>query len=95
VQRISDGKAFGVKLKPGIKPTEIDRLGNLANNKKLNECELEELKKLEAAFSKTMLESNTSEIFIVEEILNFSWKPRLQNNFIKTDILNKNIGSCH
>lgn len=95
VQRISDRKTFGVKLKPGIKPTEIDRLGHMAINKKLNECELEELKKLEEAFSKTMLESNTSEIFIVEEIFNFSWKPQLQNNFIKTDILNKNIGSCH
>jgi formylmethanofuran dehydrogenase subunit E len=95
IQRISDGKAFGVKLKPGIKPKEIDSLGNLANDKKLNACELKELRKLEEAFSKKMLDSNPIDDFMIEEIFNFSWKPQLQNNFTKTDILNKDVGTCH
>lgn len=95
IQRISDGKAFGVNLKPGIKPKEIDSLGNLANTKKLNACELKELRKLEEAFSKKMLDSNPIDDFMIEEIFNFSWKPQLQNNFTKTDILNKNAGTCH
>lgn len=95
IQRISDGKAFGVNLKSGIKPTEIDRLGNLANDKKLNACELDELLKLEEAFSKKMLDSNPKDDFIIEEIFNFSWKPQLQNNFIKTDTINKNSLPCH
>ena len=95
IQRISDGKAFGVKLKPTIKPIEIDRLGNLANEKKLNACELDELRKLEEAFSKKMLNSNPIDDFVIEEIFNFSWKPHLQNNFAKTDIINKKAGRCH
>lgn len=95
IQRISDGKPFGVNLKLGINPTEIDRLGNLANDKKLNACELDELRKLEEAFSKKMLDGNPKDNFIIEEIFNFSWKPQLQNNFTKTDILNKDVGTCH
>ena len=94
IQRISDGKAFGVKLKPGTKPVEIDRLGNLAINKKLNACELEELRKLEDAFSKKMLNSNPSDNFIIEELFDFKWEPQLQNKFIKTDIINKDKGTC-
>jgi acetolactate decarboxylase len=85
----------GVKLKPGIKPTEIDRLGNLANTKKLTACQLDELHKLEEAFSQKMLASISSEVFIIEEISNFTWNPVLQNNFVKTDILNKDSGTCH
>lgn len=94
IQRISDEKAFGVNLKPGIKPTEIDRLGNLANDKKLNSCELDELRKLEEAFSKKMLDGNPKDNFIIEEIFNFSWKPQLQNNFTKTDVINKYSNYC-
>lgn len=95
IQRISNGKAFGVKLKPGTKPAEIDRLGNLAIDKKLNACKLEELRKLEEAFSKKMLNSNPSDKFIIEELFDFKWTPQLQNNFLKTDIINKDTLSCH
>lgn len=94
VQRISDGKTFGVKLKPGIKPTEIDRLGKLANEKKLNACELEELHKLEEVFSKQMLTYNPKDIFSIEEVPNFIWNPNLKNDFIKTDTVNKDILPC-
>lgn len=95
IQRISDGKVFGVKLKPGTKPVEIDRLGNLAINKKLIACEREELHKLEDAFFKKMLNSNPSGNFIIEELFDLEWKTQLQNNFIKTDIINKYSRSCH
>jgi len=94
IQRISDGKTLGVKLKPGIKPSEIDRLGKLANEKKLNACELEELHKLEDAFSKQMLTYNPKDIFSIEEVPNFIWNPNLKNNFIKTDTVNKDILPC-
>ncbi len=36
-----------------------------------------------------------AKIQIVEEILNFAWEPQLQNNFIKTAVINKEIQSCH
>ena len=94
IQRISDGKTLGVKLKPGIKPSEIDRLGKLANEKKLNACELEELHNLEDAFSKQMLTYNPKDIFSIEEVPNFIWNPNLKNNFIKTDTVNKDILPC-
>jgi formylmethanofuran dehydrogenase subunit E len=95
IQRINDGKAFGVKLKPGIKPKEIDSLGILANQLKLSACELNDLWKKENIFLKNLLKSDSSKIFIIEEVNNFIWKPKLENNYTKTDIINKKAGRCH
>ena len=94
VQRIDNGKAYGVKLKSGVKPTVIDSLGNLANNGKLSACEIDSLHKMENNFIEKLYESNSQEIFIVEEITNFFWKPVFKNTFIKTDILNKQKQEC-
>ena len=90
VQRIDNGKTYGVKLKPGIKPAAIDSLGNLANAGKLYACDIDTLHQIENDFLNQLLIIDPRKTFILEEILGFIWKPVLQSSFIKTDILNKN-----
>jgi acetolactate decarboxylase len=94
VQRIDNGKTYGVKLKSGIKPTAIDSLGALANKGLLDACSIDTLHSLENKFSQQLLNSNPQDIFIVEEITDFIWRPVLQNTFIKTDVLNKQKQNC-
>jgi formylmethanofuran dehydrogenase subunit E len=94
VQRIDNGNTYGVKLKPGIKPHSIDSLGNLANQGKSTACVIDTLHEMENKFLYQLLLAKPSEIFIVEAIPHYSWKPSLTNTFIKTDILNKNLKSC-
>ena len=95
IQRIDNGKTFGVKLKSGVKPTVIDSLGNLANNGKLSACQIDSLHKMENNFIEKLYESNSQELFIVDEITSFFWQPDLKNTFIKTDILNKQKLKCN
>jgi len=94
IQRIDNGKTVKVNLNTGIKPPEIDKMGSKAIQGDLAACELKELKQLEDAFSQKLLSSNPEEIFTVTKITNFEWKPILKNDYLKTDILNKNKGDC-
>jgi acetolactate decarboxylase len=94
VQQIQSGKAFGVKLKPGIKPSDIDSLGMLANMGMLDACSIEKLHRKENAFLKQLLRSKPSGLFNIEEIRNFIWDPVLSNSFRKTDVINKNLPKC-
>lgn len=94
VQRIDNGKTYGVKLKSGVKPTAIDSLGSLANKGQLEACGIDTLHKLENNFSQQLLVSNPQQIFVVEEIHGFIWNPVLKNTFIKTDVLNKQKQIC-
>jgi acetolactate decarboxylase len=94
VQRTDNGKAYGVKLQPGVKPAAIDSLGSLANKGKLEACTIDTLHKMENKFSQQLLASSPQQIFVVEEIVNFIWQPLLQNTFIKTDVLNKQKNKC-
>ena len=94
VQRTDNGKAYGVKLQPGVKPAAIDSLGSLANKGKLEACAIDTLHKMENKFSQQLLASSPQQIFVVEEIANFIWQPVLQNTFIKTDVLNKQKQVC-
>lgn len=94
VQRIDNGKAVSVSLNKGVKPAEIDRLGKLAETGALDACGLDNLKKLEDDFSTFLLKNDPQKHFTIKEITDFKWKPKLQNNFIKTDILNKNKSKC-
>lgn len=94
VQRIDNGKTYGVKLKSGIKPAAIDSLGNLANTGKLEACGIDSLHQIENRFLHQLLAANPQEAFIVEEITNYTWKPVLSNSFLKTDIVNKNLQNC-
>lgn len=94
VQRIDNRKAVVVNLKKGVKPPAIDSLGNLALKGALDGCELNELKVMEADFSNFLLKTAPTENYIVHEITNFEWTPVLKNDFVKTDILNKNKSKC-
>jgi acetolactate decarboxylase len=95
VQRMDNGKTYAVKLKPGIKPSAIDSLGNLANMGKLNACGIDSLHQIENRFLHQLLAANPKEAFIVEEIKNYAWNPSLSNTFLKTDIVNKKMVSCN
>ena len=94
VQRIDNGKAYGVKLKPGIKPAAIDSLGNIAAAGKLEACKIDNLKDLETAFLKELLTLSPSSIYIVEEIKGFEWKAPYSHPYIKSDIINKYLPAC-
>jgi acetolactate decarboxylase len=94
VQRISNGLTYGLKLKPGIKPSVIEEMGNKAIERKLSPCEIDELKKLEDDFSALLLSSAPVDLFIVEKINDFKWEPILENKFVKTDIINKALPGC-
>lgn len=93
-QRIDNGKTASVSLKKGVKPAEIDRLTKLAEKGELDPCGLDDLRKLEDAFSAFLLASNPDELFEVSEIPDFQWLPALKNDFVKTDVLNKAQASC-
>jgi acetolactate decarboxylase len=92
VQRVDNGNVYAVKLKAGVKPSAIDSLGSLANAGKLNAAALDSLHQMENVFQNQLLFSKPNEVFLVVEIKNYIWQPVLQNKFIKTDILNKQIG---
>ncbi len=94
IQRIDNGNAIAVKLKAGVKPARIDKLGKLAVKQQLSACELDELKNLEDDFSEYLLSTDPNENFDIEILDSFSWNPVLRNDFVKTDILNKDAGSC-
>lgn len=94
VQRIDNNKTFGLKLKPELKSNAIDSLGKLAVKGELDACGIDSLRKMEEQFTTFILLSNPKDLFILEEIKNNKWSPVLKNNFIKTDILNKNSRNC-
>lgn len=94
VQRIDNEKTVEVFLNKGVKPTEIDQLGNLAVKGELPACDLDKLKKMEDDFSEFLLKTNPAKNFTVKEISAFEWNPVLQNDFVKTDILNKSQTNC-
>ena len=94
VQRIDNEQAYGVKLKPGLKPAAIDSLGTLATKGELDACGIDNLRKLESEFSSFLLSKNPQDLFIFEEIKSYKWLPVLKGNFLKTDVLNKKLQNC-
>ena len=94
VSRIDNNKTYQVKLRPGVKPTAIDSLGSLAVQRKLSPCALEGLRNLEDNFSEKLVGLKASELYEIEELKHFRWKPILKNTFVKTDIVNKNGDKC-
>jgi acetolactate decarboxylase len=95
VQRIDNGKAVGIQLKPGIKPSRIDEMGKKAIHQQLSSCELDELKVLEQNFSQQLLSLPPSASFTIVPINAFNWQSSTQHNFIKTDIINKAVPNCN
>lgn len=94
IQRIDDLKTVSVSLNDGVKPKEIDSLGSIAIQQNLSPCEIDHLRKLEDDFTQTLIQSNPSHLFTLKEIPNFEWNPKIQNDYLKTDILNKHLPDC-
>lgn len=95
VQSAESNKAVVVRMKNGVKPAEIDVLGAKAIRKELNACGLDSLKALEDDFSRKLLNGNPKDFFEVEWVDDFRWTPDLRNDFVKTDVLNKNADKCN
>lgn len=94
IQRIDDLKTISVLLNNGVQPTAIDSLGNIAIQQKLSPCEIDNLRKLEDDFTHTLIQSDPIKLFTVKEIPNFKWNPKYKNDYLKTDIINKNVPKC-
>lgn len=94
IQRIDDLKTVSVSLNNGIKPTAIDSLGNIAIQQSLSPCAIDNLRKLEDDFTHTLNQTDPTKLFTVKEIPNFQWSPKTKNDYLKTDILNKNLPDC-
>lgn len=94
IQRIDDLKTVSVSLNNGIKPKAIDSLGNIAIQQNLSPCKIDHLRKLEADFTKTLIQTDPIKLFTVKETSSFEWNPKTKNNYLKTDILNKNLPDC-
>lgn len=94
IQRIDNLKTVSVSLNKGIKPTAIDSLGNIAIQQNLSPCDIDHLRKLEDDFTQTLIQSDPLTLFTVKEMPNFQWNPKTKNDYLKTDILNKNLPDC-
>lgn len=91
IQRLDNQKSIFVNLKKAVKPTKIDSLGNLAIQQKLTVKEINHLRKLEDEFTVFLLNTPPNELFQVEIISDFQWKPNTRNDYLKTDVLNKHL----
>lgn len=94
IQRIDNLKTVSVSLNTGVKPTAIDSLGNIAIQQNLSPCDIDHLRKLEDDFTESLIQSDQTTLFTVKELQNFEWKPKTKNDYLKTDIVNKNLPDC-
>jgi formylmethanofuran dehydrogenase subunit E len=94
VQRLDNGVAYAVDLASGIKPAEIDSLGSIAVQQNLPPCELDRLQRLEDDFTDFLLHASNGPLFVLRELPNFVWHPNPKNDYLKTDILNKDAPVC-
>ena len=94
VQRIDNGKTVSVAMNKGVKPEKINTLGAKAVKGELSPCELDGLKAMEDEFSEKLLLTDPKDNFSVTELSDFKWQPVLRNDFIKTDVLNKDTQKC-
>lgn len=94
IQRIDNLKTILVSLNDGVIPDEIISLGNKAIQKELSPCELDSLKTMEDSFIEKNLKSDSKTLFTITEMTDFQWNPNLKNDYLKTDIINKNAQKC-
>ena len=94
VQRMDTQRAVAVKMIKGLKPAKIDQLGALAIKGELTACDLDKLKGMEDDFTELLLSTDSIDNFTLTEVTDFKWSPVLKNDYIKTDILNKNKTKC-
>ena len=94
IQRIDNSKTVSVSLNNGVKPSAIDSLGSIAIQQELSPCDIDHLRKLEDDFTKSLIQSDPTTLFTVKEISSFEWNPKTKNDYVKTDIINKNLPEC-
>lgn len=94
IQRIDNLKTVSVSLNNGVKPTAIDSLGNIAIQQNLSPCHIDYLRKLEDDFTQSLIHSDPGRLFTTKEMPSFEWNPKTKNDYLKTDILNKNVPNC-
>ena len=94
IHRIDNLKTLSVSLNNGVKPTAIDSLGNIAIQQNLSPCDIDYLRKLEDDFTQSLIHSDPSKLFTTKEMSGFEWNPKTKNDYLKTDILNKNLPDC-
>ena len=94
IQRIDNRKAISISLNSGVKPSAIDSLGSIAVKQQLPPCEIDQLRELEDGFTKKLLKSNPEELFSVKPVADFRWQPSPKNDYLKTDVLNKDLPPC-
>lgn len=93
IQRIDNLKTISISIKEGVIPHEIDSLGALAVQQKLEACQIDYLKNLEDELSKKLLSTSPDQLFIIQEVHSDVWKPSF-TTFPKTDVLNKAKEEC-
>ena len=87
--------AFSIRRKPGVKPVIIDKLGALAIAGELSPCALDSLRVLEDAYGQFLLSAEKpDQFFEVVSLDTFNWGIPVSNDFVKTDILNKDLPVC-
>lgn len=94
LQRIDHEKTINIRRKPNVKPAIIDQMGKLAIEGKLSACDLEKLRALENQYADFLASKPARENFEIKIVENFVWQPTLKNDFVKTDVLNKNMPKC-
>lgn len=91
IQRADIGESIRIVRNEGVKPKAIDELGDLAIDQKLSYKQLQELRKLEDAYAKFLKRTNPEKNFTLVRDMEFDWVPILESDFVKTDIINKQL----
>ncbi len=91
IQRIDNKRTVIVNRKEKVKPEIIDIMGKKAIAKELSYSQLRKLKRLEEDYSQKLKKSKPESNFIVRQLDNYKWAPVLNNSFIKTDVINKDV----
>lgn len=94
VQRIDNQKTMNILRKPNVKPEMIDLMGKQAIAGNLVPCDLDKLRKLEDDYTLFLQQNKPENLFEIRTLTEFLWQPILKNDFVKTDILNKNTKRC-
>lgn len=94
IQRIDNLKTISISLNNDVKPSSIDSLGKIAIQQNLSPCDIDNLKKLEDEFAQTIIRSDPKELYEIKVLLDFEWNPKTKHDYLKTDIVNKNLPDC-
>lgn len=94
IQRLDNLTAVSVAMNEGVKPSEIDSLGDLAIRQELSPCDIDRLKQMEDSFTESLLRTDPKSTFTVRKLSGFNWSPNDRNDYLKTDIINKNTPGC-